>query len=608
MVHTEQENNGCAGGSGNGSGIMAFNVDFTANGSAIKVETSGTNSTGLDGYSLRTYKRRKSLKATEGGKGLEDSVSQITEKSMNPLLDSVPFTNINMQVSDSQKVPDALMNSYDCSLKQQRNYVLEQICQSLESEGGLKKCIQNALLFHPGSGSLSTLKDSIPSENGSKCSLPSRFVRDDIQSAAPGSVGKTSSGSVNESNHRTGTELSWSMFSDIIMSEKFAQLCNLLLENFQGLKAEKLLDLSLINSRMKEGAYESSPVLFYSDIQQVWKKLQKVGTDMITLAKCLSDKSNTSFRTQVGSSVHDIPEDCRHEFLTQESDMHAKEEQTEACPTFEVGTCRCCGEKSDGKNSLVCDSCEEMYHISCIEPAVKEIPLRSWYCPNCTAKGIESPHDDCIACERLNASRSPIDADGEDDLVDDEAPEELEDSSNEIVGDELQLVERGERFQNCKVCGAQVRNDEDYRICGHSFCSQKFFHVRCLTSKQLKSYGPCWYCPSCLCRACLRDQDDDKIVLCDGCDHAYHIYCMQPPCTRIPKGKWFCKKCDSDLQRVQRAKWMYENTQNKSKMRASDGTIKGEEGLDKAGGVDMLLNAAKTLIYEENRAAMGLSS
>lgn len=99
--------------------------------------------------------------------------------------------------------------------------------------------------------------------------MPSRFVRDDIQSAAPGSVGKTSSGSVNESNHRTGTELSWSMFSDIIMSEKFAQLCNLLLENFQGLKAEKLLDLSLINSRMKEGAYESSPVLFYSDIQQV---------------------------------------------------------------------------------------------------------------------------------------------------------------------------------------------------------------------------------------------------------------------------------------------------------------------------------------------------
>ncbi|KAL2467804.1 PHD finger protein EHD3-like [Forsythia ovata] len=607
MVHTEKESNGCAGG--NGSGVVALNVDFTANGTAIKVETSGTNFTGLAGDSLRTYKRRKNVKATEGGKVLEDSGCQITEKSMKPLLDAVPFTNFNTQVSGSQKVSDAPINSNDFSLKQQRNFVLGQICQSLESEGGLKKCIQNALLFHPGSGSRSTLKDSIPPcENGSKCSLPTGFVRDDIQNAALGSVGKTSSGSVNESNHCTGTELCRCMFFDIIMSEKFAQLCSLLLENFQGLKADKLLDLSLINSRMKEGAYESSPVLFYSDIQQVWKKLQNVGTDMITLAKCLSDKSITSFRAQVGSSGHNIPEDCRHEFLTQESDMHAKAEQTEACPIFEVRTCRCCGEKSDGRNGLVCDSCEEMYHVSCIEPAVKEIPLRSWYCANCSAKGIESPHDDCIACERLNASRSPIDADGEDDLVDEEAPKELEDRSNELVGDELQLVERGKRFQNCKVCGAEVRNDEDYRICGHSFCSQKFYHVRCLTSKQLKSYGPCWYCPSCLCRACVTDRDDDKIVLCDGCDHAYHIYCMQPPRTCIPKGKWFCKKCDADLQRVCRAKGIYENTQNKSKKRASDGTLKGKEDLNKSGGVDMLLNAAKTLNYEENRAAMGLNS
>ncbi|CAI9763993.1 unnamed protein product [Fraxinus pennsylvanica] len=590
MVHTEKESNGCADGSGNGSGIVVLNIDLSANGTA-KVENNGTNSTRLAGDSLRTYKRRKSVKLTDCGNVLGDSVSQITEKSVKPLLDAVPFTNFNTQVSGSQKVSDALMNSNDCSLKQQRNYVLEQICQTLDSEGGLKKCIQNALLFHPGSGSRSTIKTG--------------FVRDDVQNAALGSVGKTLRRSVNESNHCTGTELCRCMFSDIIMSEKFAQLCSLLLENFQGLKVDKLLDLSLINSKMKEGAYESSPALFYSDIQQVWKKLQKVGTDMTTLSKCLSDKSITSLHAQVGSSGHNIPEDCRHEFLTQESDVHAKAEQTEACPIFEVRTCRCCGEKSDGRNGLVCDSCEEMYHVSCIEPAVKEIPLRSWYCTNCSAKGIESPHDDCIACQRLNASRSLIDADGEDDLVDEEARKELEDSSNELVGDELQLERE---FQNCKVCGAEVRNDEDYRICGHSFCSQKFFHVRCLTSKQLKSYGPCWYCHSCLCRSCLTDRDDDKIVLCDGCDHAYHIYCMQPPRTCIPRGKWFCKKCNADIQRLRRAKGVYENTQNKSEKRALDGMLKGEEGLDKDGGVDMLLNAAKTLNNEENQAAMGLNS
>ncbi|CAI9763992.1 unnamed protein product [Fraxinus pennsylvanica] len=265
--------------------------------------------------------------------------------------------------------------------------------------------------------------------------------------------------------------------------------------------------------------------------------------------------------------------------------MHAKAEQTEACYIFEVRTCKCCGENPDGRNGLVCDLYEEMYHVSCIEPAVKEISLRS-----------------CFNSQRLNASRSLINADGEDDLVDEEAPEELEDSSNELVGDELQLEME---FQNCKVCGAEVRNDKHYRICGHSFCSQKFFHVRCLTSKQLKSYGLCWYCPSCLCRSYLTDRDDDKIVLYDGCDHAYHIYCIYPLRTCIPKGKWFCKKCNVDIQRLRRAKGVYENTQSKSKKRALDGMPKGEEGLDKDGSVDMLLNVAKTLNNEEIRQPWG---
>jgi hypothetical protein len=32
-------------------------------------------------------------------------------------------------------------------------------------------------------------------------------------------------------------------------------------------------------------------------------------------------------------------------------------------------------------------------------------------------------------------------------------------------------------------------------------------------------------------------------VLCDGCDDAYHIYCMKPPRTSIPKGQWYCASC-----------------------------------------------------------------
>lgn len=54
----------------------------------------------------------------------------------------------------SQKDADS---SNDCSLKHKRNIILEQIGQSLDSSG-LKKCIQSALVFPPGSGSGNTVK------------------------------------------------------------------------------------------------------------------------------------------------------------------------------------------------------------------------------------------------------------------------------------------------------------------------------------------------------------------------------------------------------------------------------------------------------------------
>ncbi|KAK6114940.1 hypothetical protein DH2020_007209 [Rehmannia glutinosa] len=502
-----------------GGGIYKEVVEPTVD--AAKLNGSATdkrNGSSGSGGGLLTYKRRRSARVVEQGMVSDNPETQLVEKVwfLHLILQS---TKKSYDQASQERSHARGFASHDCSLEHKRNIVLGKICQSLETEGFLRKCIQDALAFHPGSGSKTTVNESVRScEAGSKCS-PTASVHDG------------------------------SIFFDIIMSEKFAQLCNLLLEH--GIMADKVIDLSHINSRMKEKVYESSPMLFHSDIQQ----LQKLGNDIIALAKCLSDKTMTSFREQVGSSAQSISEDGRHE---------KPELPKPACALDEVQNCRHCGETTDGKNGLVCDSCEEMYHISCIKPAVKEIPVRNWYCGNCTAKGIESPHDNCIACERLNAFTSPSDGCGEDELVYQKAPDEMDDKV----------------LQFCKACRMEVSNGDDYRICGHSFCAHKFYHIKCLTSKQLISYGPCWYCPSCLCRACFVDRDDDKIVLCDGCDHAYHIYCMQPPRAAIPTGKWFCTKCDAGIQRV-------------------------EEAINKSGGVDMLLNAAKTLNYDENVAAIG---
>jgi hypothetical protein len=50
------------------------------------------------------------------------------------------------------------------------------------------------------------------------------------------------------------------------------------------------------------------------------------------------------------------------------------------------------------------------------------------------------------------------------------------------------------------------------------------------------------------CSVCGSGGDDDKLLLCDGCDGGYHTYCLVPPLGDIPQGSWFCPACLSQQQ------------------------------------------------------------
>ncbi|WWD22060.1 hypothetical protein CI109_106548 [Kwoniella shandongensis] len=47
-----------------------------------------------------------------------------------------------------------------------------------------------------------------------------------------------------------------------------------------------------------------------------------------------------------------------------------------------------------------------------------------------------------------------------------------------------------------------------------------------------------------VCEVCRGGHAGDKILLCDGCDRGFHIYCLDPPLASVPTNEeWFCTSC-----------------------------------------------------------------
>lgn len=45
------------------------------------------------------------------------------------------------------------------------------------------------------------------------------------------------------------------------------------------------------------------------------------------------------------------------------------------------------------------------------------------------------------------------------------------------------------------------------------------------------------------CEICHKRNRGEEMLLCDGCDCGFHIFCLDPPLTFIPKEQWFCFTC-----------------------------------------------------------------
>lgn len=58
--------------------------------------------------------------------------------------------------------------------------------------------------------------------------------------------------------------------------------------------------------------------------------------------------------------------------------------------------------------------------------------------------------------------------------------------------------------------------------------------------------------------------EDDKLILCDECNKAFHLFCLRPALYEVPDGEWQCPACQpATARRNSRGRWEFSSLKNK---------------------------------------------
>ena len=154
----------------------------------------------------------------------------------------------------------------------------------------------------------------------------------------------------------------------------------------------------------------------------------------------------------------------------------------------------------------------------------------------------------------------------------------------------------GNRY-TCEVCG----------VGGDLVCCDAcpaVYHIGCIPD------GPCadvlkdgqshsnWHCPICYIKVDHPPQDNDgasqkgcmvchtatnlsEILLCDGCDEEYHMYCLDPPLDAVPEDDWFCPNCADNRKQSKRRERIERDDFGRIKRRRGEEKMPIQEKLER---------------------------
>ena len=99
------------------------------------------------------------------------------------------------------------------------------------------------------------------------------------------------------------------------------------------------------------------------------------------------------------------------------------------------------------------------------------------------------------------------------------------------------IVKWSERSNYCPLCKGQFKI-----IVSGSSDSAEIINVK-TPKKDVEQIAIDDFFDGLVCQICREGGDDNRMLLCDGCDRGFHMFCLRPRLLRIPSGSWYCSQC-----------------------------------------------------------------
>ncbi|XP_034445587.1 bromodomain adjacent to zinc finger domain protein 2A isoform X1 [Hippoglossus hippoglossus] len=85
------------------------------------------------------------------------------------------------------------------------------------------------------------------------------------------------------------------------------------------------------------------------------------------------------------------------------------------------------------------------------------------------------------------------------------------------------------------------------------------------------------------CQVCRKGDNDECLLLCDGCDRGCHMYCLKPKITQVPEGDWFCPTCvareEGESQRLTKTRFRVKKRRYEDESSEDETTTRRSSGM-----------------------------